>query len=230
MPGKHMSQDAGASKKPETSASRHAAHAAKPTPSHAAAPATRRAAAATTKVQPKQSAVVAPEPAAPLRSKATRRNSDDRRSAAKSKKRNARHLASNILIVLGIVLLLVAGGMWGFAQYRYHVQEKVNAEAQQYVTISDGTETEDPNKPPVVDWAGLKAINDDVVGWIYVPGTVVNYPVYQGVDNDQYLRHTARGDWSIGGQVFLDFQNTAPGLVEQQTIIYGHHLEDGTMY
>lgn len=246
MPGKHMSQDAGASKKPETSASRHAAHAAKPTPSHAAAPAAGQAAAKSTPshaatpaagqaatkttAQTKQSAVVAPEPAAPLRSKATRRNSDDRRSAAKSKKRNARHLASNILIVLGVVLLLVAGGMWGFAQYRYHVQEKVNAEAQQYVTISDGTETEDPNKPPVVDWAGLKAINDDVVGWIYVPGTVVNYPVYQGVDNDQYLRHTARGDWSIGGQVFLDYVNTAPGLVEQQTIIYGHHLEDGTMF
>ena len=63
-----------------------------------------------------------------------------------------------------------------------------------------------------------------------MPDTVVNYPVYQGVDNDQYLRTNALGEWSVGGQVFLDAENTAPGMVDQQSILFGHHLWDGTMF
>lgn len=58
----------------------------------------------------------------------------------------------------------------------------------------------------------------------------MNYPVYQGSDNDEYLHKDANGDSSIGGQIFLDYENTAPGLAEQQTVIYGHHLYNGTMF
>ena len=80
------------------------------------------------------------------------------------------------------------------------------------------------------DWEGLKAINPDVVGWLYVPGTTIDYPVYQSTDNEHYLRHSATGDWLVSGQVFMDYQNTAPGMVDQQSIIYGHHMLDGTMF
>ena len=83
---------------------------------------------------------------------------------------------------------------------------------------------------PQVDWAGLKSVNDDVVAWVQIPGTVVNFPVYQGETNDTYLRTNAEGNYSIGGQVFLDSENTAPGMVDAQSIIYGHHMLNGTMF
>lgn len=134
------------------------------------------------------------------------------------------NLLSNILIVLGVVLLLVAAGMWGFAQWRYHEQDVINQKLAGYSKV------EKEDGPPTVDWEGLKAINPDVVGWIYVPGTTINYPVYQGEDNDRYLRHNAEGEWTIGGQIFLDYESRAPGMIDHQSIIYGHHLNDGSMF
>lgn len=144
-----------------------------------------------------------------------------------SRRRPASRVVSNVLIALGIILLLVAAGLWGFAQWRYHEQDVQNQKLAAYVQLP--TE-EQSSEAPVVDWAGLKAINGDVVGWLYVPGTTINYPVYQGDDNEYYLRHSAEGDWIIAGQLFMDYENSTPGMVDNQSIIYGHHLKNGTMF
>ncbi len=144
-----------------------------------------------------------------------------------NKKRFNSQTLSTVLIVVGVALLVVAGGMWGFAQFRYWKQDQINTELQKYATVVEP----DAVKPyPDIDWAALKEVNDDVCGWLYVPDTVINYPVYQGVDNDQYLRTAATGEWSIGGQVFLDWESTNPGMLDQQSIIYGHHMQDGSMF
>lgn len=126
-----------------------------------------------------------------------------------------------------MALTAAAGGMWAYAQLQYRAQDETNAKLATFATVSD-----DPAAPegPQVDWAALKAVNPDVVGWVQIPGTVVNYPVYQGKDNEQYLHTTAEGDNGIGGQVFLDYENAKPGLQDQQTMIYGHHLWNGTMF
>lgn len=140
---------------------------------------------------------------------------------------------SNILIGLGIILMLAGVGYWGYSQWCYYMQAQTNANLAKYATIpSQNQETiaEDTSNAPQVDWAGLKAINPEVVGWIQVPNTLINYPVYQANNNEKYLRHNAEGNWTIGGQIFMDTENTAPGLVEQQSILYGHHLKDGSMF
>ena len=110
-------------------------------------------------------------------------------------------------------------------QYEYHEQDVINEKLAAYATV-DNT----GSSAPQVDWAALKAVNQQVVGWIQIPGTNVNYPVYQGADNDAYLHTNAEGNYSLGGQIFLDSDNTAPGMVDAQTIIYGHHLRNGSMF
>lgn len=140
-------------------------------------------------------------------------------------RRSRARVVSNVLLAVGVVLLLAAAGMWGLAQWRYHEQDVMNERLAQFAQVSD-----DPNQAPVVDWEGLKAINPDVVGWIQVPGTVINYPVYQGDDNDYYLNTNAEGAYGVGGQIFLDYENKAPGMQDQQTMVYGHHLKNGSMF
>ena len=146
------------------------------------------------------------------------------------KKRKRKHpvlrVISTLLLIVGIALIGVAGYMYWRAQQQYQQQEQVNEELAQYSTPN----ADDSEGVPTIDWAGLEAINSDVVGWIYIPDTVVNYPVYQGSNNDEYLRHTATGEYYLGGQVFMDYQNTEPGMLDSQTIIYGHHLLDGSMF
>ena len=42
-------------------------------------------------------------------------------------------------------------------------------------------------KQTVIDFDALKKINPDVVSWITIPGTNIDYPLLQGKDNNQYL-------------------------------------------
>lgn len=140
-------------------------------------------------------------------------------------KRRRNRIISTVFLVIGLALLIGAAGMWIYNQQQYRAQDEINEKLASYATVDDTGAS-----APQVDWASLKAVNPDVVGWIQIPGTVVNYPVYQGSDNDEYLRTNAEGQYSVGGQIFLDADNTAPGMVDQQSIIYGHHLYNGTMF
>lgn len=107
----------------------------------------------------------------------------------------------------------------------YHHQDEEMASMQEHVAVS-----EDTSEAPQVDWDALHAISSSIVGWLEIPGTPINYAVFQGDDNSYWLRHDANGDYSIGGEVFLDADDSAPGMVEQQSILYGHHLKNGTMF
>ena len=144
---------------------------------------------------------------------------------SKGKGRKAARIVSTVLFVVGVLLLLAAGGMWLKAQWDYHQQDVEIERLSTYATVS-----EQGDAAPTVDWGKLRAVNNDAVGWVQIPGTPVNFPVYQGADNDEYLHTNAEGEYSLGGQVFLDFENTAPGMVDNQTIVYGHHLRNGAMF
>lgn len=150
-------------------------------------------------------------------------------AADPNKPRRKGNVLSTILMVVGVVLLLVAGGLYLHAQLDYAATDANNEKLAAYATVSDDAAQSD-GCPITVDWESLKAVNDDVVGWIYIPGTNVNFPVYQGETNDTYLRTTATGEYSVGGQIFMDYENTRPGLIDRQTIIYGHHLNNGAMF
>lgn len=151
------------------------------------------------------------------------------------KKRRGGGCFSTLLILVGVGLLAAAGVMWGRAQWRYHKQDKINKELAAYVTLPEEPVSDEPAenngpKPPEVDWEGLRAINDEVIAWLQVPGTQINYPIYQADNNDRYLRNTATGEYSIGGQLFNDYECTRPGMVDQLTLTYGHHMFDGSMF
>lgn len=143
----------------------------------------------------------------------------------KGPRRGWRDVLPVALIVIGIVLLLVAGVLFVRAQMGYRTAQSTYEQLETHVvadSAGDGL--------PVVDFDELEAINPDVVGWIYVPGTPINYPVVQTTDNTTYLRKLFDGTPNGSGTVFMDCDGTAPGGVDRQTTLYGHHTQDGKMF
>lgn len=80
-----------------------------------------------------------------------------------------------------------------------------------------------------IDLAALQAVNSDVLGWIVIPGTEVNYPLMRRDDNDYYLKHTWAGESSSVGAIFMDCRNSAD-FSDGNTIIYGHNMRNRSMF
>lgn len=96
------------------------------------------------------------------------------------------------------------------------------------VTQEEPVEPPEPVRPQV-DFDALRAINPDVVGWLVIDGTNINYPVVQGTDNQYYLRHLFTGEYNASGCIFLDSRNTRD-FSDRHSILYGHHMGNGTMF
>ena len=79
------------------------------------------------------------------------------------------------------------------------------------------------------DLAALREVNPDVVGWIRVPDTKIDYPVVQGEDNNFYLKHTWQGHENTVGTIFMDY-GSSPDLTDFNTLIYGHNMRTGSMF
>lgn len=79
-----------------------------------------------------------------------------------------------------------------------------------------------------INFDNLKKINSDVVGWIKVNGTNINYPFVQSKDNKYYLTHSFNKSYNNAGWVFLDYRNN--NINNRNTIIYAHGRTDKTMF
>lgn len=93
-------------------------------------------------------------------------------------------------------------------------------------TMYDSYRPESDDDPT---FAELKALNSDVVGWLTLYGTGVDYPLVQGESNDTYINRNPSGEFALSGSVFLDYR-CASDFSGLSTIIYGHHMENSLMF
>lgn len=68
----------------------------------------------------------------------------------------------------------------------------------------------------------LKKENPDIKGWLEIPNSNINYPVLQGADNNFYMTHNYKKEYSKDGSLFLDkdYNWNTPSA---NLLIYGHN-------
>lgn len=84
-----------------------------------------------------------------------------------------------------------------------------------------------------IDWDYWLSVNPDIIGWINVPGTAIDYPIAQGNSGDPgyYLNHDASKRWDYHGAPYLTWECAEGGLLHSpNALVFGHHLQDGTMF
>ena len=75
----------------------------------------------------------------------------------------------------------------------------------------------------------LQEAYPDVVGWVTVPGTAIDYPIVQGRDNNYYLRRDIDGNYLYAGTPFLD-SRCPSDFSGTNSVVYGHNLKNGAMF
>lgn len=88
-----------------------------------------------------------------------------------------------------------------------------------------------PGKLVVQDrFKPLLRTNSDVVGWLKIDGTTIDYPVLQAEDNAYYLKKDLYRNDNVTGSIFLDYRNRIEGAKEKHWIVYGHYMKDEIMF
>ena len=85
-----------------------------------------------------------------------------------------------------------------------------------------------PDAEADVDLAELKKINPEIIAWIKIKDTNINYPVVQAKNNTKYLTRNYRGDFATAGSIFLDYRNN--GFKDDFSMIYGHRMDGQRMF
>lgn len=67
--------------------------------------------------------------------------------------------------------------------------------------------------------------NEDVTGYISIPGVDISYVVVQGEDNDYYLDHNYKKEYLVVGSIYMDYRNEESLLDNYNTVLYGHNIE-----
>ena len=159
-----------------------------------------------------------------------------RRIRRRSVRRKSRIINAllNIALVVCVAVFLFSGWKLTSSLIEYRQGEQNYEEIILDAVISPGNENnsgiqEGEDVLPRIDWSKLESMNDDLIGWLYIPDTKIQYPIVQGRDNDYYLSHTFDGTENACGCIFMDKDNKVD-YSSDNTILHGHNMKNGTMF
>lgn len=150
-----------------------------------------------------------------------------------------------IILAISLIVMIVAVVNIVILSREYQAGINEYKALEQYVEVVDNMkptqkeETEEDAEEVVkesvipvslqIDYAQLKTINEDFVGWIYYEPLELSYPIVRGNDNEYYTHYTFENESNSSGAIFMDFLNR-PNFEDFNTIIYGHNMRNGTMF
>ena len=112
-----------------------------------------------------------------------------------------------------------------------------NAITSEIQSIAYSKTADDPEeggeKGPSQDWDALKEVNDEIVAWINIPDTVVDYPVLEHIGDDRYHQYyidrSYKKDGTEYGSIFIDYRST-DSVNSRNVIMHGHNMRDGSQF
>lgn len=132
-----------------------------------------------------------------------------------------------IIIILAVILITSIVALI-LHLYKMNKEKQDNQNILENLTIDTAQVTEEKTER-MLQVEELQKENPDIIGWLEIEGTEINYPVCQTTDNDYYLTHNYKKEKASSGALFLDkdFNLDKPST---NYLIYGHRNKNGTMF
>ena len=147
-------------------------------------------------------------------------------------KRNSKKSAKSIVVLLITIICLGIMIYSGYNIFVWWQENQKNKELmgkiEQEVNIYENKNVNDIEKYNI-DFKELKNTNSDIVGWLKVWGTEIEFPVLKTDNNEFYLTHSLDKSYNTSGWIFADCNNKLDGT-DKNIVIYGHNRRDDSMF
>lgn len=140
------------------------------------------------------------------------------------KKSKHRKETKNYIQIIFIVIFIIS--ICAIIYYFYNAHK--HQDILNNIKIDEGQVTEETTER-MLQIAELKKENEDIIGWIEIEGTNINFPVVQGTDNEYYMKHTYTKEYANDGSIFLD-KSYDWNLPSTNLLLYGHNNKNGNMF
>ena len=127
----------------------------------------------------------------------------------------------NGILDYGLLLLLLLGLVYGCYALWDSQNLAEEATSEQYAIYKPQEDT--------LGFQELQSMNSDVIAWITVYDTPIDYPVVQGKDDMEYINKDVYGEFSLSGSIFLSCMNKKD-FSDNYNLVYGHHMANGGMF
>lgn len=147
---------------------------------------------------------------------------------AKSKN-NKKIILLNFLRFISIIILLVSIIYITKWLIDRNENKKLEEKVLEAIIVDNKENESNVDVKYEIDFKKLKQINNQVVGYLKVNGTNIEYPVVKAEDNNYYLKRNLDKKYNNGGWIFADYKNKFDGT-DKNIVIYGHNMKDNSMF
>ena len=127
-----------------------------------------------------------------------------------------------ILLIL-LIIFIISAAMSIFYIFNNYKNKKDNENLQKIINQTyDNNTNETQKNERIIKVKELQEINSDIIGWLEIENSNISYPVLQGEDNDYYMTHNYKKEYSKDGSLFLD-KDYNWDLPSTNLLIYGHN-------
>ena len=149
---------------------------------------------------------------------------------SRSRKNRAKKRKNRIMNIVLVILIVV----FVYSTYQvimWLISDRQTKELEQglFSNVVKEENNEDNEETITIDFEKLEEVNEDVIAWIKIEGTYINYPIMQGETDEYYLRKDINKKYNIAGSIFVD-ASTKSDFSDDNTVIYGHNMKNGRMF
>lgn len=151
------------------------------------------------------------------------------------KQKSTKKIISKLITIICLgVFVFAAHGLFDIFMDYYQNRKMMNNVQETFykaVSAEEGSQQEKSGDSKTIrpGFEELLKHNPDVVGWITIDGTQIDYPILQSSNNQTYLTKNYNDKESRAGSIFLDYRNDVE-TNELNTVVYGHRMKDGSMF